>query len=154
MCTYFLYIQHNENKTVLKVLLREIGEEYITANYVVSGRGLTYIHRFLTGQKLRPEDIAKSFSSDSETLDWAARFYGRVCRNYALETLALGGVYIAGGVAAKSPELLTHNAFATEFRSSKTMSNILDQIPVFLITDEESSLWGSALFGLQSLRRR
>jgi glucokinase len=77
-----------------------------------------------------------------------------VCRNYALETLSLGGLYIAGGVAARTPELITHEIFATEFRSSPTMSKILEKIPVFLITNEESGLWGAALLGLQTLKKK
>lgn len=134
-------------------LIRELGEEYITANYVVSGRGLVYIHKFLTGKTLEAQEITSNINDNLETLTWAARFYGRICRNYALETVAQGGVYIAGGVAAKTPILLTHEAFAHEFRSSETMSSILKEIPVFLIRNEESGLWGAAFFGLQRLKR-
>lgn len=132
-------------------LIEQLGEEYVTANKVVSGRGISYIHYFLTGEKLEPKEVTAAISLHVETLAWAARFYGRVCRNYALEVLACGGVYVAGGVAAKTPELLRHDAFAEEFRSSRTMSDILKGIPVFLITDEESGLWGAALLGIQML---
>lgn len=134
-------------------LLQELGEDYITTNYVVSGKGLSYIHRFLTGEILEPKEVTLKFHDNSETLKWAARFYGRTCRNYALETLARGGVYVVGGVAVKSPELLTHHAFKNEFYSSHTMSAILKEMPVFLICNEESGLWGAAFFGLQNLRK-
>ena len=134
-------------------LLRELDEEYVTANYVVSGRGISYMHWFLTDKKLSPEEVTATFSSDSKTLEWASKFYGRVCRNFALEILARGGLYIAGGVAAKSPNLLTHQNFMKEFRDSRTMSSILDNIPVFLISNEESGLWGAAQLGLQILKR-
>ena len=132
-------------------LLKHLNQKYISANFVVSGQGLRYVHQFLSGRVLTPEKVAAELSSESETLEWVSRFYGRVCRNYALETLALGGVYIAGGVAAKIPQLLKHSAFETEFRSSSTMSEILSNIPVFLITDEESGLWGAAFLGIQSI---
>jgi glucokinase len=132
---------------------KELKEDYVTGNYVVSGRGISYVHRFLTGEKLEPKDVSKCFIKKCETLNWASRFYGRICRNFALETLAQGGVYIAGGVAAKAPLLLKHKAFEKEFRSSKTMGHILEKIPVYLITNEESGLWGSALFGLQKIKR-
>jgi len=134
-------------------LIRELGDVYITGNTVVSGRGICLLHHFLTGEKLDPKKVISRLLPESETLKWAARFYARVCRNYALETLSLGGLYIAGGVAARTPELLTHEAFTTEFRSSPTMSKILEQIPVFLITNEESGLWGAALLGLQKLTK-
>lgn len=136
-----------------RFLLKELGEYYITANYVVSGRGISYIHWFLTGEKLEPSEITSDFSKKSETLAWASRFYGRACRNFALEVLATGGLYIAGGVAAKVPELLTNKAFEEEFRRSKTMSDILANIPVFLMTDEGSGLWGAAFFGNQRLKK-
>jgi len=132
-------------------LLKQLNQNYITANFVVSGRGLSYLHHFLSGRELKPEEVAVELSAETETLTWASRFYGRVCRNYALETLALGGVYIAGGVAAKIPQLLKHSAFEAEFRSSSTMSDILSNIPVFLITNEESGLWGAAFLGLQTI---
>jgi glucokinase len=134
-------------------LLRELGEEYVTANTIVSGRGLSSIHRFLTGETLKPQEVTAKLTPNSETLVWAARFYGRACRNYALETLALGGVYIAGGVAPKAPSLVTHEAFATEFRSSRTLSAVLEKIPVYLNKNEESGLWGAAFLGLQELQR-
>jgi glucokinase len=135
-------------------LIRELGDVYITSNTVVSGRGISLLHHFLTGEKLSSKEVISRVVPGSETLKWAARFYARVCRNYALETLSLGGLYIAGGVAARSPDILTHEAFATEFRSSPTMSKILEQIPVFLITNEESGLWGAALLGLQTLIKK
>lgn len=135
-------------------LLHELGEPYITSNHIVSGRGLSYIHRFLTGELLEPEEVVLKFKDDSETLIWAARFLGRLCRNYVLENLARGGVYVAGGVAAKSPKLLTHDAFKAEFYSSNTMADILKEIPVFLIRNEESGLWGAAFFGLQHLNEQ
>jgi glucokinase len=132
-------------------LLSSLQERYLTVNMVVSGRGLSYIHQYLTGEWLDPVQITSELPPDSETLRWAARFYGRVCRNYALEILALGGVYIAGGVAAKLPEILKHKAFEDEFRDSSTMSSILAKIPVFLVANEESGLWGAALLGAQEL---
>jgi len=80
-------------------------------------------------------------TSASETLAWAARLYGRACRNYALEVLSLGGMYVAGVLLQKLPAMLTHKAFSEEFLMSKTMSRILAHIAVSLITNEESGLW-------------
>jgi glucokinase len=126
---------------------RETGEDSITANSVVTGKGLAFVHQFLTGEKLEPKDVIAKCTSDCETLVWASRFYGRACRNFALETLSLGGVYIAGGIAAKVPQLVSHDAFSREFRSSKTMGRLLAHIPVALMSDEESGLWGAAFLG-------
>jgi glucokinase len=149
----FAFVSREETR-FQEFLMRELDEEYITANTVVSGKGLSLIHQFLTGEKLDPGDVLPMRAGTCKTVEWAARFYGRACRNFALETLARGGLYIAGGVAAKSPVLVTHGSFAREFRSSRTMSAILSRIPVFLITNEESGLWGAAVLGRQLLRRK
>ncbi len=133
-------------------LLTKLGDRFITWNKVVSGRGLSYIHEFLTGEDVETQDVVGKILPDSETLTWASRFYGRACRNFALETLAVGGVYIAGGVAARTPELVTHRVFTEEFTSSDTMADLLHRIPVLLIKEQNAGLWGSALLGLQKLK--
>ncbi len=140
-----------------RFLEQETGEPYVRSEIVVSGRGLSLVHRFLSGEELRPAEIAAKLTPGSETLQWMARFYARAARNYALQVLARGGLYIAGGVAVKLPDLVTHPAFAAEFRLSATMAPVLANIPVHLITDEESGLWGAAQLGVQRLsgdRRR
>ncbi len=136
-----------------KFLITKLGDSYITWNKVVSGRGLSYVHEFLTGEELTPEDVINRISPESETHKWVSGFYGRACRDFALETLALGGVYVSGGVAARNPRLIRHRAFAEEFCRSDTLSDILSLIPVFLITDQNSGLWGSAFLGLQKLKQ-
>ncbi|MEJ2696491.1 MAG: glucokinase [Candidatus Sulfobium sp.] len=133
-------------------LLRERRDKYITGNIVVSGRGLSYIHQFLNGERLKPEEVAERIVEHPETSGWMSKFYGRACRNFVLETLALGGLYIAGGVAARIPELVTGKDFELEFRSSDTLAHLLSKVPVFLVKDENSGLWGGAFFGRQLLK--
>jgi glucokinase len=149
---YFPFISQRES--AFQQFYREkSGQNHITGNLVVSGRGLRYIHWFLTGQDLTPEQVTTRLSPTSETLAWAARFYGRACRDFALAVLACGGLYIAGGVAARTPEMLTHENFRKEFLDSPTMGHVLARIPVFLIGDQDSGLWGAALYGQQLLRK-
>ena len=126
----------------------------IEVETVVSGSGLSLIHRFLTGDSLEPAAVAKMLTPESETLEWVARFLGRVSRNYALQVLARGGVYITGGIAAKLPQIVTHKEFEKEFRTSAKMAHILEDIPVFLNSNEESALWGCAMLGKQLLGQR
>lgn len=127
------------------------GLDHITGNLVVSGRGLRFLHWFLTGKDQSPEAVTAQLAPGSETLAWAAKFYGRVCRDFALEVLARGGLYIAGGVAARTPELVTHDDFRKEFLDSATMSHVLSTIPVFLMDNQDSGLWGAAFHGQQLL---
>jgi glucokinase len=130
------------------------GLQQITGNLVVSGKGLHYLHWFLTGEELEPKEVSAGFTAESETLAWAARFYGRICRDFALEAVTRGGLYIAGGVAAKNPELLTHENFRAEFLDSPTMGKLLAEIPVFLIENQDSGLWGAAFHGQQILQEK
>lgn len=137
----------------MKFLLKKLEVPYVTTETVVSGGGLSLLHQFLTGEKLEPAQVASRLKEDSEVLHWMARFCGRVCRNYAFQFLARGGVYIAGGVAAKTPILVTHAAFVSEFHRAETnMFHVLKHIPVFLNSNEESGLWGAALRGVHQLQ--
>lgn len=132
-------------------LKEETNRPYAQGDTVVSGRGIALLHLFLTGERKSPEEVTSRFEEYPETLEWAARFYGRACRDYVLTVLALGGVYIAGGLAARTPDLVRHEAFAAEFRNSPSMAALLAQVPVFLVTDQESGLWGAARYGVQML---
>jgi glucokinase len=145
-----------EECTYMKFLLGELEDQYMTGNVVVSGRGLSLVHKYLTGQDLHPDEVSARFHECPDTLLWMSRFYGRACRDFALATLARGGVFVAGGVAARVPGILTHGAFASEFRSSPRHARLLRGIPVYLITDEDSGLWGAAYRGkleLEGARR-
>ncbi|UCH19840.1 MAG: glucokinase [Deltaproteobacteria bacterium] len=137
----------------MKFLHHQTGETYVRADTVVSGRGLSLVHEYLTGEKLQPAEVAAKLHDDVQSLKWMSRFYGRICRNFALQLLAFGGVYIAGGVAARIPSLVTHQEFKTAFLRSKTMTHVLEKIPVMLNSNQESGLWGAALQGLELLGR-
>ena len=149
---YFPFLSQEEF-AFQKFYREKSGQKHITGNLVVSGRGLRYLHWFLTGADLAPEEVTAQFNHTSETLAWAATFYGRVCRDYALAVLARGGLYIAGGVAARTPALLTHDRFRSEFLDSPTMGHLLATIPVFLMDNQDSGLWGAAFHGQQILRK-
>lgn len=127
---------------------------YCHGDAVVSGSGLSRVHAFLTGEVLTPAALAPRLDQHPRTVEWFARFYGRACRNYALSVLALGGIYVSGGVAAKNPMLVQHPAFLEEFRLSPSHSGLLSGLPVLLNINEDSGVYGAALFGAQRLRRR
>lgn len=145
---------HGHEETAYQEFLdREQCEPYPLSDTVVSGRGLGLVHQFLAGRKLTPEQVGAGLEGHPETLRWMARFYGRACRQWALQVVALGGVYIAGGLAAKLPALVRHPAFAQEFRLADRTNRLLAVIPVFLISDENSGLWGAATAALEHLGR-
>ncbi|TNF55550.1 glucokinase, partial [bacterium] len=61
-----------QESTFRDFLVEELGDTYITWNKVVSGKGLCYIHQFLTGEKLEPEEVIKKILPESDTLVWAS----------------------------------------------------------------------------------
>lgn len=127
---------------------------YCHAEAVVSGSGLSRVHAFLTGETLTPAEVGARLAQSPRTAEWFARFYGRAARNYALAVVALGGVVLTGGVAARNPLLVEHPAFLAEFCSSPTQAQLLSGIPVSLNRNEDAGVYGAAQFGAQRLRRR
>ncbi len=126
---------------------------YADVEDVVSGRGLSLVHEFHTGRSLDASLVAAELGADSPTLAWFARFYGRVARNWTLAVLALGGLWISGGMAARTPALVEHPAFLAEFILSPDYHGLLAGIPVRLMTDQEAGLYGAAQCALQALDR-
>lgn len=127
------------------------GREFCDGDTVVTGLGLRLLHHFLTGKESSPAQIAATLEPDSETCQWFARFYGRAARNWALATVAWGGVFLCGGVAAKKSMLVTCPSFLEEFHAFSTYRDILQNIPVYLNRNEESGVYGAALQALQML---
>ncbi|HDQ39503.1 MAG TPA: glucokinase [Desulfonatronum sp.] len=136
-----------------RFLLERTGLEYIHADVVVSGRGLTLLHAYHFQEELEPARVASALTPDSPVQDWFARFYGRASRQFALAVLAMGGIFVTGGVAAKNPNLVLDPAFMAEFVNSPAYGRLLQSIPVSLNTNEDSGLWGAALSAQLSLRR-
>ncbi len=132
-------------------ILQETGRSQVIGDLVLSGTGLRLLHQFHTGERLTAREVSAGLEQNEVVLEWFARFYGRACRNYALETLALGGVHITGGIAAGNPILLQHPAFMREFTSSDVHGHLLCSIPVKLYRNEESGLWGAAVYAMHRL---
>ncbi len=128
---------------------------------LLSGRGIQQIYRFCqwrdVGQsKEQAPEPATIFEQQSEahcteTFEQFARFYGRCVKNTALETVARGGVYIAGGIAAHNAELFDAPTFHEELRRTYQLRELLDQIPIHVILDYNISLYGAAAYLLRNL---
>ncbi|MFP5240062.1 MAG: glucokinase [Acidobacteriota bacterium] len=133
-----------EERNFQDFALKATGEPFIRWETVVSGSGLALLHRWLTGEALAPAQVAASLSAKDATTEWFARFLGRACRDYVLEVVARGGLYVSGGVAAKNPLFLSHQAFGQEFRASHTHPELMAGVGVRLVRDQNVGLWGAA----------
>jgi glucokinase len=134
-----------------RYLCRLTGEHYPRYDTVLSGSGLVRLHRFLTGEELSPAALGPRLTPESRTTALFARFYGRAVRDYVLTVLAAGGVYLCGGVAAKNPGLVTHPEFSREFLDSPTYGELLATIPVRLVCNADTGLFGAARQALTML---
>ena len=135
-------------------VISEVGLTQVTGDDILSGRGLSILHKYLTGRVLSPAEISRGISQDSETAQWFSLFYGRSCRNYALAVLSLGGLFISGGLAGKNPYLVDCDAFRAEFTNSATKGELLAGIPIFLIGDSGVGLWGAAIYGILKFQEK
>lgn len=134
-----------EERRFQEFVQAEVAEPFARWETVVSGPGLALLHRFHTGQSgATPAEAAAALGPGSLVAEWFARFLGRACRDYVLDVLATGGLFISGGVAARNPMLLTHPAFAQEFCTSPAHAGLLSAVPVRLVADQHVGLWGAA----------
>ena len=126
---------------------------------VLSGNGIQRIYRFfqkrnnsllahmsLAANGPHPDEIFNSRALDdhsARTFELYAALYGRCAKNFALDALALGGVYIAGGIAAKNIPLFQQPNFLYEFTACGKQRDILMKMPLFVISDYNVSLYGA-----------
>lgn len=78
--------------------------------------------------------------------------YGAEAGNVALKLLPYGGLYIAGGIAAKILPLMQRGEFLQAFHHKGRMEPILHQIPIRIILNPRISLIGGALYAAQTLK--
>jgi glucokinase len=145
----------SEDRSYEDFLIRETGRTEIDSNTVVSGIGLTLLHQYLTGSRLSPQDVEARLTADSEMTRRFATYYGRAAQCYALAVLPTGGLCLTGGVAARNPFLVDHDAFRAEFSACRSHEVLLKRIPIYLNTNQESGLWGAASYAaLMSAQRK
>lgn len=126
---------------------------------VLSGDGIQRIHRFFKSKnggeegdkEPHPDEIFNSRNRNKncrETFELYTTFYARCAKNFALDALALSGVYIAGGIAAKNLPMFELPAFMSEFTNCGKQQELLKQVPIWVITDYNVSLYGAATYML------
>jgi glucokinase len=81
-----------------------------------------------------------------DALDCFTRNYGSEAGNLALKMLALGGVYIGGGIAPKMLPKMQSALFLDAFYHKGRMSPLLQSMPVHVILNDKTALQGAAWF--------
>jgi glucokinase len=131
-----------------QILKNEYGR--VTAERVVSGPGLTEIHRILSGRMLTPAAIAAAALEDSDaaarrSVDMFLSAYGGFAGDMALAVMARGGVFLAGGIAAKLVPLFASSPFLESFKAKAEHAALVAEMPVAVATDPVLGLRGAAV---------
>ena len=115
---------------------------------VISGMGLENIYEFLTGREEDPAKIAelaaRGDANAVHTFEIFVDVYGAEAGNMGLRVLARGGVFLAGGIAAKNQRFFTDGRFVAAFLHKGRFQEILRAMPVDLIVNEHVGLIGAA----------
>jgi glucokinase len=83
-----------------------------------------------------------------------AQIYGAEAGNLALKSLALGGVYVCGNIAARLLPVLEGGAFRRAFLEKGRFGALMEKIPVAVVLDNDVGLAGAASAALANTRPR
>lgn len=134
----------------LHPLLDRLGDAvgYPSVEEVLSGRGVSQLHRALHDEQAEPADIlARIGAGEARAAATGALFVrvlGEVTGNLALSHLPFGGIYLVGGVARAFAPHLERFGFAPAFRSRGRFSGFMEQFGVSVVSDDYAALTGCA----------
>ncbi len=127
----------------------------VTAERVISGPGLAAIHRVLAGSDADPATIAaQALAGEPAAVRSVEVFlaaYGAFAGDMAMAAMSRGGVYLAGGIAAKILPLVRSGPFLRAFNAKDEHAGLVARMPVHVVTDPDIGLSGAAL---QARRQR
>jgi glucokinase len=149
-------------------LLRHLQQRFghVSWERVVSGMGIANIYGFMVrwrhsvtpdwlAAEIARGDLAAAVASAAaagrcavcvETMELFFRLFGREAGNMALKQMALGGVYLGGGIAPKNLDALRRSQFLDGFFSKGRMEPLMRRMPVRVILRGDTPLLGAALF--------
>lgn len=139
-------------------VIAALGREVMHKPYeaLVSGSGLTRLHRLRTGVTLTAPEILTGASDAegdcAETLSLFLEISGAVMGNLALTHMATGGVFLIGGLARAVAPMLNMPKFRGAFIAKGPYQPIMEAMPIHLITDDTAALVGCARYLRQRLK--
>ena len=148
---------------LLLFLRAELG--HVSYERIASGPGLVNIYRFLRQYRDAPEpawltdriggdDAAPVISAAAmaredpvceEALDLFVSVFGAAAGNVALTALAVGGVYIGGGITPKILPSITDGPFLESFAHKGRFADRMRRIPLRIVLDPDIGLLGAAM---------
>lgn len=152
---------------LLRYLMGKFG--HVSYERICSGSGMPNIYAYLKKQGLAPElpemkralkqaadptpiIVEKAMAGECElsiaTLNAFVSILGAEAGNLALKVLATGGVYLGGGIPPKILTKLKDGTFMAAFVNKGRFAELLARIPVYVILNEKTALFGAACYGL------
>ena len=126
----------------------------VSAERLVAGSGLENIFAALADIRNEPaealsaraifEAAADSSALADEAIGVFFAIMGQVAGDLALTMGAWDGVYIAGGIAKRYPDILVASRFRTAFDRKGRHSHIIERVPTYLITHDQPGLLGAS----------
>jgi len=162
----FPYQNDFENELVNHIKNKRKILQYLTYEEILSGRGIEAIYEFLKEKKdyktneysreiekaeNKAEVISKYRKKDKlskDTLELFIKFYARCAKNFALDTFSVGGIYLAGGIVSKNVDFFTKKDFISEFEDAYRRTDLLKNIPIYVIMNYYVSLYGACFAAL------
>ncbi len=89
--------------------------------------------------------LEKRDSLCEEAMQMFVEAYGAEAGNLALKLLPYGGLYIAGGIAAKNLQALAEGSFMRAFLHKGRVSHLLERVPVYVVLNQNVGLLGAAV---------
>jgi len=162
------FAPHTERETQLLSHLR-LQLENVSCEEIVSGRGFLRIHEFLNpavrhasfespegnaAGEITQRGLAKSCAVCEETLDFWTEIYAATIGNFVLYTMAVGGVYIAGGIALKILPKLQEGAFFKVFCGAGKLAAVLQRVPISVVVNDDAPMLGAAYQALNRILQK
>ena len=153
----------DEEIELLRFLRKDFGR--VSYERILSGPGFFNVYRFLrdTGRYPEPPWLAERLKGVGDpnevlgpvaregrdalcaaTLDLFVSIYGAETGNLALKVLAVGGVFIGGGIGPRFRAKLEDGAFMPSFRDKGRFTPLLEAMPVHLVLEPRTALLGAA----------
>ena len=147
---------------LLRYLYAQFG--HVSYERILSGPGLVNVFEFLRGSgqgeesaelaaAMQTGDRAAAISKAAlagtdelavKALDLWISVYGAEASNLALKTMATGGMFLAGGISPKILAKLKGPLFMEAFLDKGRMRNLVEAIPVHVVTNDKAGLLGAA----------
>jgi glucokinase len=138
---------------IISVLSKEM--PHVSVESVLSGPGLSNLYRALAAVEggkreiLQAAEISQIAKSDVSSLSYRTlrlfcKWLGQATGDLTITLGARGGVYLCGGILKRNTEFFLQSEFIDGFLDKGHMQEYLSQIPVQLVTENDSALLGAA----------